>query len=87
MMARALPVLGAEPAPPAVDAHADLVAGGWTRRFMAAGSRAAESALLYESLGFEVHLEPPGLEDLREECGDCRLALATFRVLYTRRRT
>ena len=86
-MARDLPVLDAAPAAPPPDAHKELVANGWTRRFMAAGPRAAESALLYESLGFEVHLEPPGLEDLREECGDCRLALATFRVLYTRRRT
>jgi hypothetical protein len=82
-MARPLPVLDAPPA----DAHAELVAAGWTRRFMAAGSRVAESAQLYQSLGFEVRLEPPGAEDLREECGDCRLALATFKVLYTRRRT
>ena len=78
---------GGPAAVPPAAAHADLVAGGWTRRFMAAGERAAESALLYESLGYEVHLEPPDLTDLREECGDCRLALATFKVLYTRRRT
>ncbi len=75
MSERLLPVL-AEASPPAQD---------WTRRFMAAGPRVEESVTLYQALGFEVRLEPPGDEDLREECGDCRLALQMFRVLYTRR--
>ena len=91
MNARRLPVLAAvpaqgPPAPPGTSAHdGELVAQGWTRRFMATESRAAESAALYQDLGFEVRLEPPGVHDLREECGDCHLALLTFRILYTRK--
>jgi len=40
---------------------------------------------LYESLGLEVRLEPLTDEELAEECAGCTLALALFRVLYTRR--
>lgn len=77
-MARPLPVLDPSgPTGPGLE--------GWTRRFMAAGDRLAESVRLYEELGFEVRLEPPGPADLREECGDCHLALALFRIIYSRR--
>lgn len=58
---------------------------GWTRRFVAVGDRLAEATRLYEELGYQIRLEPPGPEDLRAECGECRLALAQFRVIYTRR--
>ena len=60
-------------------------AEGWTRRFMAAGDRLVEAVRLYGERGFEVRLERPGAEDLREECSDCRLALEQFRIIYTRR--
>ena len=59
--------------------------GAWERRFMAVWPRLEEAAALYEDLGYEVRLEHPGAEDLRAECGGCRLALELFRVLYTRR--
>ena len=78
-MGRLLPVVNLSP-PPGLEAE------GWTRRFMAAGDRLAESVRLYQELGFEVRLEPPGPADLREECGDCRLALMLFRIIYSRRR-
>ena len=39
----------------------ELVGLGWTRRFIACEPRLSESVELYESLGFEVLLEPlPG---------------------------
>lgn len=40
---------------------------------------------LYQSLGFEVWLEPQAPEEFEEECGDCTLALRLFRVVYTRK--
>ena len=52
---------------------------------MAVGPRLEEAVSLYEDLGFEVRLDKPTPDDLREECFDCRLALELFRVLYTRR--
>lgn len=52
---------------------------------MALGDRLAETVQLYRELGFDVRLERPGAEDLREECSDCRLALELFRIIYTRR--
>lgn len=57
----------------------------WHRRFVAAGPRLEEATALYQSLGFEIRLEPPTSEELREECGDCALAQSLFRVIYTRR--
>jgi len=62
-----------------------LLAQGWERRFMAVGERVEESVALYRDLGYEVRVERPLESDLREECGDCRLALELFRVVYTRR--
>jgi hypothetical protein len=73
-------------AEPLTDATA-LAAAGWERRFMAAGPRVEESVALYRALGFDVRLARPGAAELREECGDCRMALELFRVLYTRRPT
>lgn len=78
MMGRPLPVVD----PPASQGPEGE---GWTRRFMAAGDRLGEASRLYSQLGFEIRLERPGAEDLRVECGDCRLALEQFRIIYTRR--
>ncbi len=78
-MGRLLPVL--EPG----DVPDPLEAEGWERRFIAVGARLTESVALYEQLGFEIRLEVPSEQDLREECGDCRAALLLYRVLYTRR--
>lgn len=64
--------------------EAELIAEGWTRRFVAAPVRLKESIELYQSMGYEVHLEPLTPEDLQAECEDCRLAVALFRVIYTR---
>jgi hypothetical protein len=79
-MARPLPVLD-----PGASGPDPLEAEGWLRRFIAVGARLKESVALYRELGFEVRLEPPSAEDLREECGDCHAALQLYRVVYTRR--
>ena len=63
----------------------ELLQEGWVRRFVAAPVRLKEAVALYESLGYEVHLEPLTPEELQAECEDCRLAVALFRVIYTRR--
>jgi hypothetical protein len=65
----------------------ELARDGWTRRFVGGPPRLNEFVVLYESLGYEVCLEPQPAGDLSEECGDCTLALMLFRVVYTRRRT
>lgn len=62
-----------------------LARAGWTRRFVAGPPRLDEAVALYRSLGLEVRLERPEPVELAEACGDCRLALELFRILYTRR--
>jgi len=57
---------------------------GWVRRFVAAPPRLEEVVKQYEDMGFEVRLDPLPASDLAPECGGCALALAFFRVIYTR---
>ncbi len=64
----------------------ELAREGWSRRFVGGPPRLRELQELYESLGHEVRLERLSAEELAQECGDCRLALELFRVVYTRRR-
>ena len=47
----------------------ELLQQGWTKRFLASGSRLKEATELYESMGLEVHLEPVRAEDLA--CSEC----------------
>lgn len=65
---------------------ATLLREGWTKRFVGASPRLEEAAALYEALGLEVRLEAPASEDLPSDCGECPVASALFRVVYTRRR-
>jgi len=64
----------------------ELAGEGWTRRFVVAPNRIDEFVQLYESLGYDVRLEKPEPEELREECGGCLAAMMLFRTLYTRHR-
>jgi hypothetical protein len=64
---------------------AELAREGWIRRFVGGPPRLLEIREVYETLGHEVRLETLSPEELAEECGDCRLALELFRVVYTRR--
>lgn len=80
-----LPVLNPAPAcEPAV--HRELAREGWERRFVGGPPRLEEIVELYESLGLEVRLEPLDPGELADECAGCRLALALYRAVYTRRR-
>ena len=66
---------------------AELALDGWERRFIGSPPRLDDSRKLYESLGLEVLLDQVTEEELREECAGCALALAVFRVIYTRKAT
>ncbi|HUO51924.1 MAG TPA: hypothetical protein VMT93_05355 [Gemmatimonadaceae bacterium] len=66
--------------------EAELAALGWTRRFVVAPARIDEFVGLYEALGYDVRLEKPEPQELREECGGCLAAVMLFRTLYTRHR-
>ena len=72
--------------PRTAEKDAELAREGWIRRFVGGPPRLREVRELYESLGHEVRLETLSPEELAEECGDCRLALELFRVVYTRPR-
>jgi hypothetical protein len=71
--------------PRTAEKDAELAGEGWARRFVGGPPRLREVRELYESLGHEVRFETLSPEELAEECGDCRLALELFRVVYTRR--
>jgi hypothetical protein len=63
----------------------ELIREGWARRFVGGPPRLQEMVELYNSLGYEVWLEPQAPEEFRDECEDCTLALIFFRVVYTRK--
>lgn len=66
---------------------AKLVAEGWERRHLADAERAAESVELYESLGYEVRVEPLTPDDFGPQCAECALAACHACVrIYTRRK-
>ena len=58
---------------------------GWHRRYVGGPPRLDEQIALYRSLGHEVRVESLSPEEIREECGDCALALSFFKVVYTRK--
>lgn len=62
----------------------ELLAQGWTRRFVGAPPRLKEVIELYRSLGYQVHLEAQEPDELDEKCKTCVLAINLFRVVYTR---
>ena len=62
----------------------ELLGAGWTRRFIVAPNRLDEFVSLYRTLGYDVHLEKPLPEELRDECEGCLAAMTLFRTLYTR---
>jgi hypothetical protein len=66
------------------DREAELLKLGWTRRFVSAPPRLAETVALYRSLGFEVHLEQQAPDELDAQCQGCQAALGLFKVVYTR---
>ena len=64
----------------------ELAIQGWVRRFTGSPPRLAELKDLYESTGQDVLLDDVLPGELAAECEGCTLALALFKVIYTRRR-
>lgn len=64
-----------------------LERAGWTRRFTAVGDRLQEAIDLYQTLGFEIRLEPaePRAEDVADQaaCAQC-FVMSLARTVYTR---
>ena len=57
---------------------------GWTKRNIADEPRLSEAVEMYESLGFEVRVEPVDLES--EDCTECmRAEPDRYKVIYTRK--
>ena len=65
---------------------AELADDGWVRRFTGSPPRLVEMKELYESTGQDVLLDDVLPGELAAECEGCTLALALFKVIYTRRR-
>lgn len=65
---------------------AELAVDGWTRRFTGSPPRLGELKDLYETTGQDVLLDDVLPGELAAECEGCTLALALFKVIYTRRR-
>ena len=65
-----------------------LLAAGWERRSITDAKRVAELVELYESLGFEVHLQPVTpeiLEAIGEECRSCYIdRWDEYKIIFTR---
>lgn len=63
----------------------ELVAEGWTRRFLADEARAAEACEAYGAAGFEVRLQRLTPADFGERCQACAAtACGAYVVVYTR---
>ncbi len=71
--------------PKGVQARPDLLAEGWTWRFLSDETRARIAEETYASAGFDVRLEPVRPEDVSPSCGSCSSALCRITVaVYTR---
>ena len=65
----------------------ELEKQGWVKRNTIAEPRLSEIVKEYESLGFEVHLEPIKFENLNKECRTCyQNQLDELKIVYTRKK-
>ena len=70
----------------------ELLDQGWERRFLADEPRLSEMKEMYESIGFEVLLEPLPAKDELSHCAEagCTACLdldpGRYRIIYTRAR-
>ncbi|OGO39667.1 MAG: hypothetical protein A2Z04_02375 [Chloroflexi bacterium RBG_16_57_9] len=63
----------------------ELTAQGWTKRFTLPTMRLNEFVQVYDSLGFEVLLEPVVPDLTREDCASCQiLDCLLLKTVYTR---
>jgi hypothetical protein len=64
-----------------------LLNEGWTRRFIYDEPRLTEAKEMYESMGFEVRLEPVVTDELEDNCDTCIKSYPErYKILYTRPR-
>jgi hypothetical protein len=68
----------------------ELLASGWVRRTITDDQRLTELVELYESLEFEVHIEPLTPENLKaigEECDSCYIDnWDKYKIIFTRQK-
>ena len=65
----------------------ELEKKGWIKHNTIDDPRLSEIIEEYESLGFEVHLEPMKLEDMDKECRICyKNQLDKLKTVYTRKK-
>ncbi len=66
---------------------AELKKEGWVKRTTIDESKLSEIVGEYESLGFEVRLEPVNFDELDEKCRKCYgKNLDKFKTVYVRRK-
>ncbi len=64
-----------------------LMAKGWQPRFIGDARQVKEATELYEELGFEILAEPVPVEQMGDDCTDCKvLILLQFKTIYTRKK-
>jgi len=79
-----------DPAGKAGSKEGELLAQGWSRQFLASGSRLKDAMESYEAVGLEVHLELAQQADLA--CSECQRpqpsdTVEGWYVIYTRPRS
>jgi len=75
----------AESGPYRARSDPQLLAQGWTRRYLAGPERAQEAIDLYRQLGFEVLAHPLQPTDFGEHCHDCAsIVCRSYVMIYTR---
>ncbi len=64
-----------------------LVAAGWQPRFVGDARQVKEAIELYTELGFDVRAEAVPVEQLADDCSDCKaLIFLRFKTIYTRKK-
>lgn len=67
--------------------RAELKEEGWEKRTTVGEPKLSKIVAEYESLGFEVRLEPVNLDELDQKCQKCYGRNPDkFRIVYVRRR-
>lgn len=65
----------------------ELKKQGWQKRTTIDDSSLQEIIKEYESIGFEVHIEPVTKEDFERECGNCYInKIEKFKTIYVRKK-
>jgi hypothetical protein len=64
----------------------ELEEQGWVKQFTTAEPRLSEVVQLYQSLGFEVHLEPMTPGEGEGLCQQCIFAACDYQTIYTRKK-